>query len=402
MSPGPPPAPPSPGSLRVAAVQAAPVFLDRAATVDKACTLIREAGEQGARLIAFGEGFLPAHPVWYHLLPATDPRGMELTSALVRNAVTVPGPETDAIVEAARDAGAMVVMGIVERPWPDRSVIFDAQLVVSTEGHVTVRRKLVPAVGERIVFTAGAGPDVRAFDSPWGAVSALLGGENSNPLLTYAMRTLDARIHISAWPPVFNKPGVMQEVMTVTGRAVAYQNTAYVIAVSGAVSPEMIEAVAGTDEQRELFETMAKDPGSRVFAPRGKLHTGPLDGGEGILYADLDLTAGTWAQLVNRQYDRPDLFHLTVDRRAGADEIEFVDGDRDASGPGGADGDEHIRRLIRDRFGDRLLPGGIEELIPYVRDVLRRSEQLAELDLTSLDPRGTTYADDPRTVDGGA
>ena len=41
----------------VAAAQAAPYFLDRDKTVDKACELIKEAGKNNAKLIVFPEAF---------------------------------------------------------------------------------------------------------------------------------------------------------------------------------------------------------------------------------------------------------------------------------------------------------------------------------------------------------
>lgn len=379
----------------MAAVQAAPVFLDRAASVRKACDLIGQAAAGGARLIAFGENFLPGHPIWFHALPPTTGRSRRLATALVRNALTVPGPESDLLCEAARDAGAMVVVGFVERPDPRVSVIFDSQLVVSPDGALLgVRRKLVPAVGERVFFHPGGAESIRVFESPWGPVSVLAGGENSNPLLTCAMRSLGARIHVALWPPHFHAPGVMHNVVSITGRAVAYQNTAHVVAVAASSDRAAAALVGGGDDHRADLPAMTEEPGSMIFAPRGAVLAGPRCG-EGILYADVDPAAGTWAQLVNRQYDRPDLLRLTVTGQA--DHPAMAPAGTEIGVPQASAGreegrSEQARRLIVDRFGGALGEADIETLVPYVSQILRRSERLAERDPASVDPRKAIYA----------
>src|SRR5438445_7130553 len=90
--------------VKVAAVQAASVFLDREGSTQKACRLIKEAGSKGARVIAFPEGFIPAHPVWYHHHAASGRIANNLAVELFKNSVEIPGPEIDALCAAARDA----------------------------------------------------------------------------------------------------------------------------------------------------------------------------------------------------------------------------------------------------------------------------------------------------------
>src|SRR5215212_12088627 len=99
------------GVVKVAAVQAASVFLDREGSTAKACRLIREAGAHGARVIGFPEGFIPAHPVWYHHHAATGALANKLAVELFKNSIEIPGPGVDALCAAAREVGAYVVIG---------------------------------------------------------------------------------------------------------------------------------------------------------------------------------------------------------------------------------------------------------------------------------------------------
>ena len=89
---------------RVAAVQAAPVFLNPAATTDKAIGLMEEAAKRGAALIAFGEAWLPGYPFWVWLDGAFANMGR--FRAYQAASVELSGPEVQALRDAAAIAAA--------------------------------------------------------------------------------------------------------------------------------------------------------------------------------------------------------------------------------------------------------------------------------------------------------
>ncbi len=133
-----------------AAVQAAPVYLNRDATVEKACALIREAGRAGARLVAFPEVFVPGFPHWIYLdrPQANEPYFVEL----VREAVEVPGPVTDKLGQAARDSSTYVVIGVNERSRRSMGELFNTNLIFAPDGSLTGwHRKLMPTYAEKMI-----------------------------------------------------------------------------------------------------------------------------------------------------------------------------------------------------------------------------------------------------------
>src|ERR1044071_2759415 len=144
------------GTVKVAAGQAASVFLDREGSVEKACPLIREAGKNGARVIRFPEAFIPAHPVWYHHHAATGALANKLAVELFKNAVEIPGPQTDALGRAARDANAYVVMGVCEKLPNTTGTMFNTQIYLGPDGRLIGKhQKIMPTVGERLVPQGG-------------------------------------------------------------------------------------------------------------------------------------------------------------------------------------------------------------------------------------------------------
>jgi len=111
--------------FKAAAVHAAPVFLDRTATTEKAISILREAARAGAELIAFPETYIPAFPVWAALWAPID--NHDLFVRMADQSVSVDGPEVKAIRDEARSLGIMVSIGISEKSPASVGAIWNSQ-----------------------------------------------------------------------------------------------------------------------------------------------------------------------------------------------------------------------------------------------------------------------------------
>jgi nitrilase len=305
--------------VRVAAVQAAPVYLDREATVEKAVSLIRQAADGGARLVVFPEGFIPGHPLWYHFKPATDPASSRLAARLFQNAVTIPSPATERLARAARGTGTVVVMGLCEKSPDTFGTLYNSQLFLGPDGAILGKhQKLTPTVGERLVHTGGFGDTLGVIETSVGRLGGLICGESSNPLAVFALMAEYAQILAVSWPNRFPKKGMScPERSLVVGRALAISSKAFVVNACGAMSEEIAEAIQYTDDDVPILNDPTASGGSSIIGPRGNILAGPLGPEEGILYADLDLNEGVEEKVRHDyagHYNRPDVFQLTVRR----------------------------------------------------------------------------------------
>lgn len=92
--------PDNPPTIRAAAVQHAPVVLDREATVEEICALIREASNDGAEPIVFPELFIPTDghtSIWSAGLAGWTLQSIVAWSPLLENPVEIPDPLTDSL-----------------------------------------------------------------------------------------------------------------------------------------------------------------------------------------------------------------------------------------------------------------------------------------------------------------
>lgn len=284
-------------SFKVAAVQAAPFYLDLEASTDKAITLIEEAAAQGVQLIAFPETWLPGYPWWIWLgAPIGSGR---FFLRYFDNAPVAGGEQDRRLAEAAREYGIQVVMGLAER---DGDKLYMAQWHYDAEGRViSRRRKLRPTHEERAVFGEGDKQDLRVIDTDLGRVGALCCCEHLQPMLKCAMTSQAEQVHIAAWPgfSLYNDQafGFGAELNLAASRTYAAECQAFVVLACGIVTPAMHEMLCPDD--------------ARIYGPDGaSLGAELAPDTEGLVIAEISVASIAQAKSAANPmayFDRSDL-----------------------------------------------------------------------------------------------
>jgi len=301
--------------FKIAAVQASPVFLDREATMEKACRLIAEAGGQSARLIVFPESFIPTYPDWVWAVPPGREKILnDLYADFLANAVEVPGPVTEQLAQAAKKSGAYVVMGITERDVEASGAsLYNTLLYFSPDGNLMGKhRKLVPTGGERLVWAQGDGSTLEVFDTPLGKVGGLICWENYMPLARYALYARGVQLYAA---PTWDRG----EPWLSTLRHIAKEGRVVVIGSCSAMRKDDIpDRFAFKARFLDGAEEWLNPGDSAIVNADGKMLAGPVRQEEKILQARIDIRhvhGPRWQLDVAGHYARPDIFSLTVDRR---------------------------------------------------------------------------------------
>ncbi|MDO8968307.1 carbon-nitrogen hydrolase family protein [Algoriphagus sp.] len=303
-------------TLKVALAQIAPIWLDKAATLEKVKKSIKEAAENGAELIVFGEGLVPGYPWWLPITNATawdNKIQKEIHAHYVRNAVQIEAGDLNEVQKLAAAHQIAVYLGIIERPI-DRGghSLFCSLVYINQQGEIcSVHRKLQPTYDERLTWSPGDGHGLQVHPLKEFTVGGLNCWENWMPLARTALYGLGENLHIAVWP------GAVRNTENIT-RMIAQEGRSYVISVSSLMRKN--DFPTNTPHLEVILENCPEtlgNGGSCIAGPDGKWILEPVAYEEGILYHTLDFNR----VLEERQnfdpvghYSRPDVLELRVNR----------------------------------------------------------------------------------------
>lgn len=301
-------------TCRMAVVQAAPVLFDKEASLEKALSLIGECAEREAEFIVFPELYIPCYPygmTFGFTVGARNEAGRRDWVRYYESSVLVPGPETEALAGAAREAGAWLSIGVSERD-DTTGTLYNTNLIFSPEGElVSHHRKLKPTGSERVVWGDANKGYFPIAETPWGPAGAMICWESYMPLARMALYQKGVTLYIA---PNTNDNEEWQS----TARHIAIEGKCYMINCDMVFTKEMYpEDLASIQDYEGLPEVVCRG-GSSIVDPTGKIVAGPVWDEEAILLADLDMTR-VYANKMEfdavGHYNRPDVFRFEFEEK---------------------------------------------------------------------------------------
>lgn len=294
--------------FKAAVAQVSPIFLDRKATIEKACKLMAEASKNGAKLIAFPETYIPTYPHWIWL--DTPLANSHFFKKLFEESVIIPSPATEELCIGAKEADIYVVVGINEKLPTQMGTMWNTNLIIDNNGKILGKhRKIVPTLAEKMVWACGDGSGLRVWETDIGRIGTLICGNNTHCLYKYALIAQGEQIHIANYPNQVDSP-LWNRIRT---GAHSLEGKLFTLCCTSTINSKMIDMLCGDDEKKRRWMEACHSYSS-ITNPFGETLVEILDK-EDIIYADIDIsemiTAKQYHDIIGH-YTRMDVVSLNL------------------------------------------------------------------------------------------
>ena len=292
-------------AIKVALVQASPVWFDLDGTIEKIEHLLLSASREKAELVVFPEAFIPCYPRGLGFGTVVGNRseaGRALWEKYWKHALDLESPAALRIAAVIKAAHVYCAIGVTERE-KSTGTLYCSLLIYAPDGTLLGKhRKLKPTGAERIIWGEGDGTTLKVYDTAIGRMGGLICWENYMPLARMALYQQKVELYLA--PTADQRPGWLASM-----QHIALEGRCFVLACN--------QFVNKTDYPKDLqSELVGKEEilckgGTVVISPLGEILAGPVYDQERILYAELDMDQIIRAKMdfdVIGHYHRPDVF----------------------------------------------------------------------------------------------